>query len=322
MFKRKNTDKPKVHKPVLEGELTVRCSSYIKHPNDLTFNSLVRECGNIGNNYLKTNFYIPAFIGRTAYQTYSGTGIISIDRTVQNICTHGRRLDSIVSRMHIKDKHRNNLAILIDNSAQMTAEWQSEKTDEEVKPEYAPQNLVKITAISILESIGREADGIDIVVYGDEADGPFNQWQLSYKQLLDMKGEGLCRLDMGLARLLQLEWEMRQGNRFLFILGGGLPYTGTNILIDDMEIQVNVLYYLNRMIRQGVRIAYIPFFTNEDVLDERVGAFSQRGLAKKMKRIGVAVSEIRNETSLPLGLRNGFRDMMIGPKREMPTFEL
>jgi len=223
--------------------------------------------------------------------------------------------------MHIKDKHRNNLAIRIDNSAQMTAEWQSEKTDEKVKPEYAPLNLVKITAISILESIGREADGIDIVVYGDEADGPFNQWQFSYKQLLDMKGEGLCRLDMGLARLLQLEWEMRQGNRFLFILGGGLPYTGTNILIDDMEIQVNVLYYLNRMIRKGVRIAYIPFFTNEDVLDERVGAFSQRGVAQKLKRIGMAVSEIRNETSLPSGL-NGFRDMMIGPEREMPTFEL
>jgi hypothetical protein len=322
MFKRKNKDKPKVHEPVLEGELTVRCTSYMEHPHNLTFNSLVRECGNIGNLYLKTNFYIPPFIGRTTYQTYSGTGIISIDRTIQNICTHGRRLDTIVSRMNVKDKQRNNLAILIDNSAQMTAEWQSEKTDEEVKPEYAPQNLVKITAISILESWGREADEIDIVVYGDEADGPFNQWQLPYKQLLGMKGEGLCRLDVGLARLLQLEWEMRPGNRFLFILGGGLPYTGTNILIDDMEIQVNVLYYLNRMVRQGVRIAYIPFFTNEDVLDERVGAFSQRGLAEKMKRIGVAVSEINNETSLPLGLRNGFRDMMIGPKREMPTFEL
>lgn len=322
MFKRKNKDKPEVYEPVLEGELTVRCTSYMEHPNSLTFNSLVRECGNIGNLYLKTNFYMQPLIGRTAYQPYNGTGIISIDRTVQNICIHGRRLDTIVSRMHVKDKQRNNLAILIDNSAQMTAEWQSEKTDEEVKPKYAPQNLVKIAAISILESIGREADEIDIVVYGDEADGPFNQWQLPYKQLLGLKGKGLCRLDMGLARLLQLEWEMRPGNRFLFILGGGLPYTGTNILIDDMEIQVNVLYYLSRMLRQGVKIAYIPFFTNEDVLDERVGAFSQRGLAETMKRVGVAVSEINNETSLPLGLRNGFRDMMIGPVREMPAFEL
>ncbi len=322
MFKRKNKDKPEMNEPVLEGELTVRCTSYMEHPNSLTFNSLVRECGNIGNLYLKTNFYMQPLIGRTAYQPYNGTGIISIDRTVQNICIHGRRLDTIVSRMHVKDKQRNNLAILIDNSAQMTAEWQAEKTDEEVKPKYAPQNLVKIAAISILESIGREADEIDIVVYGDEADGPFNQWQLPYKQLLGLKGKGLCRLDMGLARLLQLEWEMRPGNRFLFILGGGLPYTDTNILIDDMEIQVNVLYYLSRMLRQGVKIAYIPFFTNEDVLDERVGAFSQRGLAETMKRVGVAVSEINNETSLPLGLRNGFRDMMIGPVREMTAFEL
>lgn len=41
-----------------------------------------------------------------------------------------------------------------------------------------------------------------------------------------------------------------------------------------------------------------------------------------MKRLGVAVSKINNETSLPLGLRNGLRDMMIGPVREMPIFEL
>jgi len=41
-----------------------------------------------------------------------------------------------------------------------------------------------------------------------------------------------------------------------------------------------------------------------------------------MKRLGVAVSKINNETSLLLGLRDGFRDMMIGPVREMPTFEL
>lgn len=322
MLRRKNKDQTEVYEPVLEGELTVRCASYIKHPHKLTFNSLIRECVNIGNIYLRTNFYMPPFIGRAAYQPYSGTGIINIDRTVQNICTHGRRLDTIVSRMHIKDKQWTNLAILIENSAQMTAKWQSAKTGEEVKPECAPHNLVKIAAISILEGIGRKADEIDIVVYGDEAEGPFNQWQLPYEQLLSMEGEGNCRLDTGLARLLQLEWEMRPGNRFLFILGGGLPYMGTNILIDDLEVQVNVLYYLDRMISQGVRIAYIPFFTNEDVLDERVGAFSQRGFAEKMKRIGVAVSEIKDETSLPLGLRNGFMGMMIGPKTEIPTFEI
>ena len=53
-----------------------------------------------------------------------------------------------------------------------------------------------------------------------------------------------------------------------------------------------------------------------------MGAFSQRGFAEKMKRVFVAVSEINDETFLPLGLRNGFRDMIIGAVREMPIFEL
>ena len=53
-----------------------------------------------------------------------------------------------------------------------------------------------------------------------------------------------------------------------------------------------------------------------------MGAFCQRGLAGKIKLIGVAVSEINNEISLLLSLRNGFMDMMFGPVREMPTFEL
>jgi len=81
-------------------------------------------------------------------------------------------------------------------------------------------------------------------------------------------------------------------------------------------------YYLSMILMQGIRIAYIPFFMNEDVPDQRVGAFSQSGLAEKMKLIDVAVSQDNNKTYLTLGLRNGLRDIIIGPKREMPAFEL
>lgn len=322
MFKGLRKQKDEVHEPVIEGDLATRCVAYMEHPHDLTFNALIRECSNIGHRYLSTNFYIPPSIGRTAYQAYQGTGTISMDRTTQEICTHGRRLDSIISRMHVKDKQRTNLAILIDTSAQMTAAWLGEKMEDEVQEKDAPLVLAKIAAISIIESIAREADEIDIITYGNETEGPFNQWQMPSKEILKIKGEGLSRLDNGLAKLLQLEWEMRPGDRYLFILGGGLPYTGTNILIDDMEVQVNVLYYLNRMVRQGVKAVYLPFFTKEGLLDERIGAFSPMGFAQKMKSNGVALSIIESESSLPLNLRNGFREMIIGPKKDMPMFEL
>lgn len=322
MFKGRDKKKTEgVQAPVIEGELTARCVRYMEQPHDLIYNSLLRECGNIGNRHLNANFYIPPAIGRTAYVTFEGSGSISIDRTIQEVCTNGRRLDSIRARTHVKDKLMTSLAVLIDNSAQMTAEWMSKKLEYTVKPEEAPQVLAKLATISIMESLGRYADYIDIVIFGDDADGPFNKWQFTHKHLLKLKGKGLSRLDLGLAKLLQIEWEMRPGNRYLFILGGGLPSTGTNILLDDMEVQVNVFYYLQRMIRQGVKAAYIPFFTREDLLDERIGAFSARGFAEKMKQIGVSVAQIDSEPSLPAGLRKGFRNMMVGPKREMPVFE-
>jgi hypothetical protein len=310
------------YEPLIEGDLVLRCVSYIDHPHDLTFNALIRECGSIGNSNLRINFYVPPSIGRTAYLPYDGKGSISIDRTVQEVCTHGRRLDSIITRAHVKDKQRTSLAILIDNSFQMTSDWQSNKLGQVVKPEKAPHILAKIAAVSILESLGRDVDEIDIITFDDDAQGPFNQWQLPLRELLKMKGGGLSRLDLGLAKLLQLEWEARPGNRILFILGGALPYTGTNIVIDDIEVQVNVLYYLNRMLRQGVKATYIPFFTNDKLGDERVGGFSPRSLANKMRQLGVAVSEIDSESSLPYGLRNNFREMMIGPKKGMPMFEI
>ncbi len=326
MFKGKSKGKRDEHnddyEPLIEGELALRCLSYMDHPHDLTYNALIRECGTIGNSNLRVNFYIPPSIGRTVYQPYEGKGSISMDRTLQEICTRGRRIDSIIARLHVKDKQRTNLAILIDNSLQMTSDWQSDKLGQVVKPEKAPHILAKIAAVSILESLGRDADEIDIITFDDDAQGPFNQWQLPPKDLFKMRAGGLSRLDHALAKLLQLEWEARPGNRILFILGGGLPYTGTNVVIDDIEVQVNVLYYLNRILRQGVKATYIPFFTNDKLGDERVGGFSARSLANKMRQLGVAVNEIDSESSLSMGLRNNFREMMIGPKKAMPMFEV
>jgi hypothetical protein len=322
MFKGPFFDKHKEQKePVDTSELTTLCTSYIEDLDDVAYKTLVRECADIGKHNLRFNFYNPPSLGLPDYIPYEGGGTINIDRTIREIGTHGRRLESIIARTHMKQKQKTNLAILIDNSAQMTANWISEKLENEINSEDSPQILIKLAAISILESLGKKADVLDIIIFGEDVEGPFNQSQLSYKELLQKTGSGPARLDMGLAKLFQLEWEMRPGSRLLFILGGGLPYIGENILIDDIEIQINVLYYLDRMMRQGVKVVYIPFFTKEGYLDQHVGAFSPRGFAEKIQQIGVTVTEINNEASLPIGLRNSLINMMIGPSRKMPVFE-
>lgn len=302
-------------------ELTRLCTMCMENSHDIAFHELIRECGTIGNHSLWFNFYIPPALGKLARSRYDGIGAVDIDRTVQEICIHGRQLGSVISRTHQKEKQRTNLAVLIDNSAQMTAQWISKKLDEEIHPEDSPQILIKIAAISILESLGRKADATDIIIFGEDVEGPFNLSQLSYKELLQQTGSGLSRLDLGLAKVLQMEWEMRPGSRLLFILGGGLPYMGRNILIDDIEVQINVLYYLKRMMGHGVKVVYFPFFTHMGHLDERVGAFSPRSFAKKIRQAGASVAEINSELSLPHGLRNGLINMMKGPAIEMPVFE-
>jgi hypothetical protein len=121
--------------PVDTSELTRLCTSFIEESHDVTFNTLVRECADIGNHYLRFNFYSPPFLGRPEYIPYEGNGTIDIGRTIREIGTHGRRLESIIARTHMKQKQKTNLAILIDNSAQMTANWISEKLEKEIRSE-------------------------------------------------------------------------------------------------------------------------------------------------------------------------------------------
>ncbi|HIH43564.1 MAG TPA: hypothetical protein HA257_00345, partial [Candidatus Methanoperedenaceae archaeon] len=139
---------------------------------------------------------------------------------------------------------------------------------------------------------------------------PYNRHQVSYKDILRKNGSGLARLDLALASLLQKEWELRKGKKYLIMLSGGLPYFGNNILLDDIEVQESVFVYLRRMLRLGVRALYIPFNTDRRLLDTWVGGYNLKNFAKKMSRIGVAVSPVSNFAELPECLHGGIKKMM------------
>jgi len=67
---------------------------------------------------------------------------------------------------------------------------------------------------------------------------------------------------------------------------------------------------MRRMVRQGVRILYLPIFTQMDLVDMMIGAYTSRSFAQRIHELGIAVSLIgRTDTFVP-ALRFGIKQML------------
>lgn len=274
------------------------CAEFLENlDNNFLYEKIIHECKRFGD-FLKVNYFVPPTIRRMVYRPYEGTGIISINKTTQEFCTRGKRLDSVITKTRVKDVRSLHLAILYDKSR--------------IAQKY--HAIAKIATISLLEGIGKSADDVNIILFNSKIYGPYNKIQCTYKKLLLSNGNGPSgnsRFDLALGKLLQMEWYKREGSRHLIIIGGSLPLSDKNILLDDIEVQETTILYITRLFEKGVKILYIPIFTEEeDFVDEMIGAYSARSFAKKIANIGVAVSEINSFSDLQK-LRNGIREMLI-----------
>ncbi|RLG19617.1 hypothetical protein DRN77_08605, partial [Methanosarcinales archaeon] len=218
----------------------------------------------------------------------------------------GRRMDAVIGRMRVRSTPVLHLAILFDNSDCMTAWARSEMLEQEIRPDSAPLIAAKIAAIALLEGI-RDAETRLFITFGSDIEV---QREIDHNRLLAADGSGCCRLDLALAELLRMRWDIRSGERHLFILTSMPPDTGTGVLLDDIGIQEASLVYMRRMVRQGVRILYLPIFTQMDLVDMRVGAYTSRSFAQRIHELGIAVSLIgRTDTFVP-ALRFGIKQML------------
>jgi len=299
------------HTDLLPDGLASMCIEYSSDPhNTELYDKAVSMCSEIAYLYLKTDYYVPPTVGRLVYRPYTGEGHIHVNRTIQEFCTRGRRTDAIITRKRVKDIRRKHFALIIDGSTVTTAAGLGHRIGEHVDETNAPEVLAKIAAVSILESARKTSDFIDIVPYGKDVGGPYNEQQHPYREILLRKGAGINRLDLALARLLQVQWEKRVGVRHLVILTGGLPETGRMNLLDDIEVQETAIQYLDHLQKRGVRILYIPVLTDERFANLRVGSHSPRSFAEKLARIGIPTAELNDVQTLPDVLRNGFKQML------------
>jgi len=284
------------------------CARYTEKPNIRIYQKILENCRHIGNDSLKRDYYVPPTIGRMSYRQFDGTGIVSVDRTQAEFCTRGRQIGAVIARSRTRSTPALHLAILVDDSDAMTAWSRSVTLDQDVPKENAPAVIAKIATIALFEGI-TGAQTQSLVVFGSDVD---THGKIDYKRLLSANGAGSGRLDLALSELLRMRWDLRKGERQLVILSSMPPNTGTSVLLDDIGVQEMSLIYMKRMIKKGVRILYLPIFTQMELVDTRIGAYTSRSFAQRVYSSGVSVSVIGRLDMFVPALRVGIKQMLHG----------
>lgn len=286
------------------------CAQFLEKHNPRIYRRIIDNCRNIGSDVLKRDYYIPPSLKQMAYQPYRGAGIITVNRTQQEFCTRGRQMGAVIGRSRVWSKPALHLAVVLDNSDRMTAWAQAEMLGREVPCKDAPSAFAKIAAIALLEAT-RNAKTRSLITFGADTCADINiPGDIEYWTLLAADGAGCCRLDLALASLFRIRWDLRNGERQLIILTGMPPETGTGVLLDDIGVQETSLLYMRRMVREGVQILYLPILPQIGLVDTRIGAYTSRTFAQRINELKIAVSVIGRADTFVHALRGGIKQML------------
>ena len=294
---------------LVAGTLTY-CAQFLEKRKPRIYRTIIDNCRNIGSDVLKKDYYIPPSLERMKYQPYGGAGIIAVNRTQQEFCTRGRQMDAVIGRSRARSKPALHFAVMFDNSDQMTAWARTRMIGRKVPGKDAPSAFAKIAAIALLEEIC-DAETRSLITFGSDISADIDvHGDIDYGALLASDGAGCCRLDLALASLLRMRWDVRKGARQLIILTGMPPGTGTGVLLDDIGVQETSLLYMRRMVREGVRIMYLPMLPQTGLIDTRIGAYTSRTFAQRVHELRIAVSVIGRADTFVQALRGGIKQML------------
>lgn len=284
--------------PPQAGQLvTDAIEVYHKHQKD-PLNLLYRErfveiCKHIAITALHPDYYVPPSVNQMTYKPYEGGGILSVNKTLVEFCNTGRNMDSIIARVRLKTFKNLNVAILFDNTTG--------------HGDQLCEILSKIMVIAFLEGVKGGADAIDVVPFDCEAYGPYNLHQYKYDNVMtDKASDKWCGLDLALAKLLQIGWDERKGDKHIIILTRGPPASGKNDLLEDIYTQEMTLKYMQRLVKRGAKVLYIPFFAE----GERKGAYSAQSFADHIQYMGMTTSGVADEHMLMEAMYDGVKNML------------
>ncbi len=67
---------------------------------------------------------------------------------------------------------------------------------------------------------------------------------------------------------------------------------------------------MQRMVKNGVRILYLPIFTQMELVDTKIGVCTSRNFAQRIHKLGIAVSLIGRSDTFVRAMRVGIKQML------------
>ncbi len=271
------------------------------------FEKLIRMCTMMGRHMLHTYRIEYPTQRKIIYRRFDGSGQINVQRSLNDFCLYGRRMDHVISRARVQQERELNIAILYDDSNSMTARWRNKHFPyDPITEEKSPQTSAKIACLSLTEAFGKDAD-VSIITFGSKIDGPLSVRGDLYHKLVHKDGSGGTRMDLALQKLVSTRWTARPGAKILVILTDGVPETGARSEKHDILVQRRTLRFMGQMLEGGVRVLYVPLLLDKKLMHWKIGGYSAKTFAERLESMGVTVVEVYKLDMLLDGLFEGMR---------------
>lgn len=293
-----------------DSSLRDACSNCMADPSDIeSYDALMNGSRIIGSSFLRLYSIMPSLNTRMVYSTYSGSGIISFNKTISNFGQHGKTLDGIVSRYRLKDVKKLNIAIMYDDSNSMTAWWRSKNMSASVNEAQAPQSYAKVSCLALMEGLGETAD-ISLWTFGSQAEGPYTANNNMYRQLISRNGSGGTRLDLALQSMIDQGWHRKRGTNIVIVLTDGVPEVGRSVYAEDVMVNVKALELIRNIHGSKAKVLYIQLHTDDSRRFKKSGGYSMAEFGGAIEKMGGLVMNVDTANRVSDSLFKGLQQVM------------
>jgi hypothetical protein len=293
-----------------DARLREACGKCLADPSDVdSYDTLMNGCRIIGRSFLRLYSIMPSMTTRMVYANYSGSGMISFNKTISSFGQKGKSLDGVVARYRLKDVKKLNLAILYDDSNSMTAWWRNKNMGATVNEAQSPQSYAKVACLALMEGLGKSAD-INLWTFGSRADGPFNGNTSMYRQLISRNGSGGTRMDMALQSMIDLGWHRKRGTKVVIVLTDGVPEVGRSVYAEDLIVNMKTLELMRNIQGGKVKILYIQLHTDDSRRFKKSGGYTVSEFGTAIEKMGGLVMNVDTANRISDSLFKGLQQVL------------
>ncbi len=293
-------------------KLRESCGLCMGDPGDVeSYDVLMNGCRIIGRSFMRLYAIMPPATTRMVYARYSGSGMISFNKTIAGFSKNGKTLDEIVARYRLRDVKKLNVAILYDDSNSMTSWWRSKNMGFNVTESQAPQSYAKIACLSLMEGLNKDAN-ISLWTFGSRAEGPFNANNNMYRQLISRNGSGGTRMDLALQSMMDLGWHRKRGTNVVVILTDGIPEVGRSVYGEDIIVNMKTLELIKKVQSSKMKVLYIQLHTDDSRRFKKSGGYTMAEFGSAIEKMGGHVMDVDTANHISDSLFKGMQTVLKG----------